>query len=347
MAYTNLTDAFVPEVFTNAVQNNIIETNRLLTSGILTPDPDLGGQLLQPGYQVTVPFVNDLGGSADLWSDNSDIAVNNITSGSQIGVKFYQAKAFGYSDKAQLVSSADYLTQIASRFGAFWNRQDEKSLVNVLTGIFGVSKIAEAKLYDQTAKTPSAPQFGAKGFLGAIGLMGDLQDNAFSGIAVNSAVYTQMKAQNLIDTIQPAQGGAPINTYNGVRIIVDDAIPVDLTDKTKPTSTAYIFANGSVRYSSVLYGSETKRDPLAGGGQNAIVQKRVGTMHVVGTSIAKNFAGAEKGNPTSDELAKASTWTVADGIDLRNIGVVAYKAQLDPSLTPGATVATVSAGSGK
>lgn len=151
-----------------------------------------------------------------------------------------------------------------------------------------------------------------------------------------------MKLQELIETIQPQNGAMPFEAYNGLRIVLDDDIFVDLTNKQKPT-TSYIFAPGAVRYSSVLASTETKYDPIENGGTDAIVQKRVGTIHVAGTSVKASFAPAKGNFPTTEEFGKSSTLEVVDGIDPRMIGVFAYKAELDPALVPGAEVA---AGSG-
>ncbi|MGO4865029.1 hypothetical protein [Ligilactobacillus ruminis] len=170
-----------------------------------------------------------------------------------------------------------------------------------------------------------------------------MQDDSFVAIAVNSATGSMMKLQELIETIQPQNGAMPFEAYNGLRIVLDDDIFVDLTNKQKPTTTSYIFAPGAVRYSSFLASTETKYDPIENGGTDAIVQKRVGTIHVAGTSVKASFAPAKGNFPTTEEFGKSSTLEVVDGIDPRMIGVFAYKAELDPALVPGAEVA---AGSG-
>lgn len=340
---THLSDMIVPEVFGNYVLNTALKTNRFVQSGILTPDPDLGPRLLEAGTKITVPFINDLSGDPDNWTDTDDIQVNQLTSGKQLGLKFYQTKAFGYTSLSQMISGAPIQTTIGNRFASFWTRADEKMLLAVLNGVMGVTKVKNSKFYDATTKTPTDAAFSAKGFIAAIGLMGDLQDTSLGAIAVNSATYSMMKMQNLIETIQPANGALPFEAYNGLRIVLDDDIPVDLTNKQKPTTVSYIFAPGAVRYSSVLASTETKYDPIKEGGTDIIVQKRIGTIHVAGTSVKSSFAPAKSTFPTMDEFSKSTTWEVVDGIDPRAIGVVAYKAELDPALVPGAEVSPAAA----
>lgn len=344
MTETHLSDMIIPEVFGNYVVNKIIKTNRFVQSGILTPDDQLGSRLLEAGTRITIPFLNDLTGDPDNWTDDEDIEASNLTTGKQQGIKFYQTKAYGYTDLSQMISGAPIQETIGSQFADFWIRADQTTLIKILDGVFQVKDVANSKVYDQIAKSPSEPFFGAKGFIGAIGLMGDLVDTAFGAIAVNSSTYSMMKAQGLIETIQPQNGALPFEAYNGLKIVVDDDIKVDIgKDKTKPTTTCYIFAPGAVKYSTNMQATQTKYDPTKNGGTDTIIQKRVGTIHVQGTSVKDNFAPAKSSFPTIDELASSTTWEVATGIDPRNIGVVAYKAQLDPMFVPGAEVPATNA----
>lgn len=349
MAETHLSDMIIPEVFGNYVINQSLKTNRLVQSGILTPDPELGPLLSQPGTKLNIPFINDLTGDPDNWNDDEDIQPTGLTSGKQLGMKFFQAKSFGYTDLSQLVSGAPVQETIGNRFASFWNRADEKGLIGVLDGVMGVSKVKNSKVFDATTVTPSAASFGARGFIAAIGLMGDLQDTNLSVIAVNSPTYSMMKAQGLIETIQPQNSALPINVYNGMRVVVDDDLPIDLSDKTKPVATSYIFAPGAVRYSTAMQATQTKYDPVLKGGTDQIIQKRIGVIHVAGTSIKPSFAPAKSNFPTIDELSKSSAWEIVDGIDPRGIGVVQYKAQVDPMFVPGAdaTATTPTADAGK
>lgn len=334
MAETNLANMIVPEVFGNYVANLSLKTNRFVQSGILTPDPTLGARLTEPGTAITVPFINDLPDEdPDVWTDTTDIQVSNLTSGKQMAQKFYQAKSFGLTDQSALISGAPIQNIIGSRFANYWIRQDAKLLLNVLTGVFGVSKIQDSKIYDATAKMPTEANFNAKGFIGAKALMGDLSENTLTAIAVNSATYAQMQANGLIDTIQEQNAATPFGTYNSMTIVVDDDIPVDLSDKSKPTTTSYIFGTGAIGYSQNLYSTATERHELINGGETDIVQKRIATIHVIGTSIKNPIQ-----NASYKDFAKSANWEVVDGIDPRTVRVVAYKSTLDPTLVPGAEV---------
>lgn len=330
MAQFTLADTFVPEVFSNYVLNQSTKTNRLIQSGIITPasSDGLNIQLLQPGDFMTAPFINDLAGDPQTWDDTKDINVNGLTTGTQRMVKFRQAQAFGATDISDMVSGAGALNVIGQRFASYWNSVDEHQLLTLLQGVLSNTDIATTKMYDETVKAPSNT-FGAAGFLGAISLMGDLQDTSFNKILVNSATYSNMKLLNMIETIQPSNAVTPINMYNGMQIVVDDEIPVN----EDGTTTSYIAMTGAVQYAVALptNASETEREATKQGGRTNIINRRVLSMHVNGTSVAKDFVPAGQ-TVTVEELGNGKTW--ASITDPRNIKVVGYKAKLASQFVP-------------
>lgn len=339
MPVTDLSNTIIPVVFDKYVLNTILKTNRFIKSGIIVPDQTLGDQLMQPGDEITIPFLNDLSGDPQAWTDKEDINVANLTTGSQRAIKFRQAKAFGSTEISRMVSGAPIAETIATRFANYWNNVDQTILNSTLKGVFLNDKVANTKLFDQTVVSPSTPTFGAKGFLAAIGLLGDLQDQTFTKIAVNSATYSQMKYEGMISTIQPQDSVTPINYYNNMEVIVDDDIPLE----NGGIATAYIYGSGAVSYSTVLHSTEVVHEPLKQGGRDSVVNKRVSATHVNGTTLAKSFNPAGQ-TTIKDELVKGSTWDIADGVDPRNIRVVAYKSKLDDDFVPAALKGTPSQG---
>ena len=322
----HLANAIIPEVFANYVLNQSMKTNRLVQSGILTNDPSLGGQLLAPGDFIHMPFINDImeGPDAQSWTDTQDIQVNGLTTGEQRAFKFRQAQAFGYTDISQQVSGAPAQSTISDRFIAYWNNQDQKLLFAGLKGVFANSDIATAKKYEDTEV------FSARGFLAAIAKLGDLQDTTFNKIVVHSSTYAEMKAQQLIEVVQPANAVTPIATYNGMRVVIDDDPNLVNEDGSV---TSYVFGNGAVGYSVAKPNNavEIEREARKEGGRTNIINRRIVTTHVIGTSVAKTFTPAGQ-TVTMDELAKGTTWESV--VDPRHIQIVAYKSKLDKEFAP-------------
>ncbi|KRN13459.1 phage-related minor capsid protein (gpg protein) [Fructilactobacillus fructivorans] len=320
---TQLSDLMNPTVFADWVKRSSTETDRFLRSGILTPDQYLGSRLLQPGLGITIPTLNDLGGDTQAWNDNTDITTEGIGSDKEQEVKFADAKAYAVTDYSQLISGAPVMEQYAGQFGNWWARLDEKRLIKLVQTAFNNDDIKTAKSYNIGSEKDLNPG----DFIAAISRMGDVVQNNLSQIVVNSAAYGQMRKQNLIETIQPSNGGVPFEAYNGMRIVLDDSIPLD----DKGTTVAYIFGNGAVQYSTATpaNGNVITRDEFKNGGEQAIIQKRLATMHISGTTLdmtqlSNGFTGFR------DDLLSGNKklYKVAD--DPRSIQLVEYGFKVDP-----------------
>ena len=325
--FATLADMIQPSLFGQNIVNVSTKTNRFVQSGILTPDPDFGAKLLDGNEDImTLPFTNDLEGEPEPWTDLADIDVDGITTGTQRAFRMKLAKAFGYTDIAQQFSISNPAGVISSRFTNWWNVVTQKLLMATITGVFGNEDIEEAKMFDDSAK-----QFGPRGFLAAIGKLGDLQDQTFNKIAVNAGTYAEMKAQQMIDTVQPGQAVTPFGKYNGMEIVVDDDIPLT----SDGVATSYVFGTGSVAYSAAnpANGVEIEREARKQGGRTNIINRRVESIHVKGTTVADGFTPAGQ-TVTIADLANPTTWALNKDVDPRNMKVVAYKAKISTEFTP-------------
>lgn len=323
--YFTLSKAIIPEVFNDYVQETSTKTNRFIQSGITTSNFDIGNQLLQPGNVLTMPYINDLDGKPQVWNDKHDIEVSSTTTGTQYGFKFAQVKSFGRTDWSKIYSGAPIDQVIASRFGAYWTRVDQHNLLNVVKGAFNNTDIATAKMFDDSANS-----FGARGFLATTALMGDLQDNSFSVIAVNSATYAQMKANQMLDKQIPQnQVVLPFGSYNGMRILVDDDIPLD-----GQVATSYIFQTGSVGYKVATPENavEVFREPSKQGGRTSVINRRLSAAHVMGTTLSATALGKINDEFDPESLTDGTMWDCV--VDPRKIQIVAYKSKIDTDFVP-------------
>ena len=90
--------------------------------------------------------MNDLSGDADEQNDTNDIQTNGVDSAMEYGIKMYQSKSFGNTDRGDLISGASTQQQIANRFGNWWTRQDTKILLDTVKATFNNTDIATAKI---------------------------------------------------------------------------------------------------------------------------------------------------------------------------------------------------------
>jgi len=319
---TSLTALIEPVVFDQYVTEQVTNTNNLIQSGILGNDPILAGRLLAASRSVQLPYLNDLTGNAQEWNDETDITTESLTSGQNEAMKLYQDKSYAATDFGQLISGAPVIQQIVTRFTKFWVRQDMRQLLAVLETTFRNTDVATAKTFGVGTEA----DLSAGNFLAALSRMGDVSTPALNKIAVNSAAYFEMRKLNLIDDLQPSVGGAPIASYNGMQIVQDDDIPVNADG----TTAAYIFAPGAVAYATATpaNGIVVARDEFKNGGEEAIIQKRVATMQVNGTTIDNSVVADAKDYQAKLFDGTSDVFKVAN--DVRKLGVVKYSFKVAP-----------------
>ncbi|QHJ80384.1 MAG: hypothetical protein [Bacteriophage sp.] len=311
----------VPDVWAAYIEKNSTKTNRLLNSGVVTADDVLGSRLTEEGQVINIPVLNDLYGDPQAWNDKTDIAVSSVTSGKHNAVKMYQAKAFGETDFSEQVSGVNVASHIATRFSNYWNRQDERLDISLLHNAFLIPDLKDAKGYN----IGSPKDLNAGDFIAAMTRMGDVSDPALTRLLMNSAVVGAMREQNLIDTVQPSVGGASIQTYNGIPIVTDDQIPIDESGVTR----IYALTTGAIRYSSTMAsknGVEVVRDGLSYGGQSALVNRRIVSMHLNGLGF--NMTNWKEQLTVQDFEGNTPLYEIVS--DPRTIGAVAYEFKIDP-----------------
>lgn len=317
MAQTKLSDMIVPEVFHSYVQQLTTQKSRLFQSGIVT---DLSDQLIDQlgGTTVNMPFFNDLAGADEVVDDSQTISIGNVTTGSDVAVRLYRARAYGGSDLAADLSGADPMNVIASRFATWWANRMQVALLSVLAGAMGAASMS-GNVLDISALTGGAEDFDGDSFIDATHMLGDEETN-LTAVAIHSDTLKAMKKADLIDYILPSDGGKEIPTYMGKSLIVDDGMPV-----SSGVYTTYLFGPGAIGYGEKAPKTpvESDRDPLVGGGYEYMVMRRQFVLHPRGV---KWIGTSTLATPSNSELATTGNWSRV--YDSKTIRLVAFKHKL-------------------
>lgn len=327
MAATTLTDVIVPEVFNPYMIERTAELSALWTSGIITSVDDavdLGDVNSQKGGKtVHMPFWQDLAGEDQILTTGANLTVNNITAAQDIAVLNARALVYGAKDLVSAIAGDDPMTAIGDLMAAKWARQQQKTLLSVLAGAFG-AMAAESPAYGTlniSGLSGAAAYLDAEAFIDAVGILGDAEAR-LSGAMMHSATMRALKKQDLIDFIQPSDGGDPIPFYQGKRVIVDDSCPV-----SSGNYTTYIFGPGAIGYAegSPKVPSEVERNALVGGGEEYLVSRRHFVLHPRGVAWVGSTAAD---TPTNTELATANKW---DRVwEKKNVRMVRFIHKLAP-----------------
>ena len=317
MAETRITDIIEPTTFAGYVSQVSAELSAVLNSGIAVADPRLTSIAASGGRTHSMPFFFDLpSGESNVGSDNpATIATaQKITAGSDVCAVHMRNEAWSVMNLAVDVAGADPLAAPARAIGRFWARDHQNHLINSLIGVYNDNVAANSgdmvhNIYSDIATPLAANLISFAAVTNAVATAGDA-GGVFTTIAMHSTIYYELVQQQQITFIQPSETGLRIPMYNGLRVVVDDAMPI----VSGTNSDAYIsalFQGGAFGYGEAppSGGSiETQREALAGNGQgeDTIVSRVKYVMHPYGIKwVGASQAGA---SPTFAELQSAANW---------------------------------------
>jgi hypothetical protein len=313
---TSLEDIIVPSVFSDYVTVRTAVRSALVQSGIASANPVLAALASGGGDYVTLPYWNDLTGASEVLPDGDTggaaLTPGKIAAESQQAVKMWRGRAWSANDMAAMVAGDDPMRSMADGVAAYWTRDEQTRLVQVLTALFTSGGcLASTHVLDVSA---GGRKMDGEAVIEAAQLLGDAKDS-LTAIAMHSAKHSGLQAQNLIEYVTDPETGLIYSTYLGKRVVVDDGCPY-----SGGVYTSYLFAAGAIARVPVpvKVPAETDRDSLAG--DDILISRQGLVLHVAGTSYVSGTAGR---NPSNATLATASSW--AKVWDDKQIRVVALR----------------------
>jgi len=328
MATVQLADVYNPLTFSRRSQERQIELNRFLASGIAVNDPILTAQFAQGGNIGDLPQFNGItivepNISSDVPGDKA--TPGKISSKRQIARSASRNYHWSTMDLARDLALEDPVGAITNRVGAFWATDDEKRILNSAVGILNDNVANNSsdmlvELYDDVASPPDANKVSANAIIDAQQTMGDHQ-TGLSSIAVHSVVYTNLRKQQLlVDNVDPVSG-VVFQTYLGMRVIVDDSLPV-FAGSNSPRYISILFGGGAFSWGMgrVTTPSAMDRDELAGdGGGEETLSSRVNSIFHPNGFQCIGDAWAKPAAASYAELQSAATWTRV--VDRKNVNM--------------------------
>jgi len=318
MATTRLSDIIDVTVFRDLPPVNGPEKTAFFDSGVVTRNALLDELAGQPGKTAELPFWKDLDGSVEVNYSNDNPAdtatPQKVVQGEQVARKAFVNQGWQAADLAsEIAMGARAMDQIRNRTDRYFERQWQRRLIATVNGIVAdnvandggdmVVDVASESVSGQDAST----RFNRDAFVEATNTLGDAYDE-LSAMAVHSAVYAQMQKNDDIDFIPDSEGNLVIPTYLGLRVIVDDLMPVTAgsTDGFKYTSV--LFGAGAFGYGvgnpEVPVEIERYADQGNGGGVETLWVRNTWILHPFGFQATGTPSGLSF---TQSELATAGT----------------------------------------
>ncbi len=323
MATTKIADIIEPAVYLNYMQKEFPEKNAFIRSGILAPPPaEVQSQMNAGGSVIDMSHWDDLArGFPDIMSDDdaSDATPDKITTLGDKAIKHYWHKAWSSMSLSGLVatgSEKDPVRVALARMGAWWMKAEQKALIASTQGVIADNVASDSgdmvySIYQDIASPTAANRISKAAVTRARLTMGDHLSDLVA-VAVHSKVYGDMLDNDDIDFIPDSQQPGEIPTFNGLRVFVDDDMPVSTGFTNTPEYTTYLYGRGAFGYPAAGhdadYALERHRNPEKGngGGETVLHARRHVLLHPRGVKFTNASVAAK--SPVEAELADATNW---------------------------------------
>lgn len=321
---TSLANIYEPAIWSKYFVELTTEKSMLVQSGIAGTSPEISEAANQGGRTVSMPFWDDLShdtGTTDrskVATDDDDVlAPHGVTTGKDIAVKHFRTQSFSYGQIVKYLAGSDPAMVVLSRLATWWQKEEQRLLLKTLTGVFSDATIAAALSNDISGAvqtTDASKLISSDAVEDTRFLLGDAYDK-FTAMIMHSTVFKRLRKLDLIDTVPESQQNPAINTYMGLRVLVDDKM-TNTAGTTYKYST-FLFGQGAIARQDIPMATEDPqvelyRQPLkgVGAGQTDIITRKYFLLHPRGIAYSGSLNSANGMSPSDAELA-ADNWTQA------------------------------------
>lgn len=317
--------------FAKTFNQTMLEKSTLIKSGIAVPDPVISAKIAEgsglEGKTLDMDSLDSLdnAGDAEVPVEKTGVNAEGVTSTRDTAVVQFRRKKFAVTDIQRIMRSADPYGQIISQQVPYWDKQNQKIFLAMMTGIFGanalkarVSTAGESDAENSTngykngcdgdmildltkAASDSAKFIDKSSIMLAAQILGD-HKNDLAGVAMHSSVATYLSQLdgNNNTFYKPSELGN-LAKYNGRDIIEDDTIPVDANG----VATIYLFGKGCVAYNPLPCPHPFEHERDADKAVDYIHAWVREILHLRGWKWQGTMSGLA---PTNQELATAASW---------------------------------------
>lgn len=328
MATVRLTDAVIPEVFLSYTSLNNPELTSFWQSGIVASNEVLNQATRVGGKEFTVPFWQDLDPTIEPNMSNDDpedmASPQKVTAASMKARKAFLNQGWSDMDLVVELTGSDPMRHIASRVNTYWMRQWQRRLTATLQGVYA-DNVANDN--GDMVIDGSAASFDGDMVIDASGTLGDASGR-LTGIAVHSKIRDRMLKNDEIVWQPDSSGQLTIMTYKGLRVVVDDSMPIISGSGANAVYLSVLFGGGGFAFGgdiaghAVAYGEgipktpiEMERTPAAGngGGMEVLWMRKTWMLHPFGFTWIEDPSGTDDDlvefSPTLADLRKAAHWS--------------------------------------
>ena len=318
MAKTAVADIIIPTEFEKYAVERTATLSTFVQSGIIENAPEFDVLAQGGGREVKMPYWKDLTAARQILSDAATLAVNKITSDTDIARIHNDAQVWSVNHLAEVISGDDPMQAIVDLVGAYWARTDEGLVISCLKGMFGAATMSGNLLAihsESVAATTSATRLTGASFVDACARLGDAADR-LTAVAMHSGTEAALRKLDLIDFIPDSEGKPMLRTFQGRKVVVDDSLPTRTGTTDGTVYTTFLFGQGAfakgvaaldgapLQNGTGTQGVEVARVPLDS--DTVLINRRRYILHPRGVKFTSASVAAD--SPTAAELETAANW---------------------------------------
>ena len=276
------------------------------------------------GNFAVLPITGRIGGDPAKYDGVEDMPVSGLDTYMQGIVVAGFMKGWEEKDFTQSISGKDFMAEIASQVGTYWDDYDQKTIISILTGVFNMTgtlnqPFIDSHVTDITAETGSVTingrdypnnRFNETTINSAAQKASGDNKNTFSLIIMHSFVATNLENANLLTRLkytdaQGIQRDLNLGTLNGRTVLIDDSMPV-----IGGNYTSYLLGNSAIDYADtgVKVPYEVWRDPKSQGGLDQLLtrQRKIFAPRGIGFTMAAMGSNS----PALSEFEMGTNWEI-------------------------------------
>jgi hypothetical protein len=319
MAVTLTADMIEPAIWLPYFTQRLREADEILKSGIAVYDARLESTLREGGRKIDMPFWNEIGGDAKNWDDTTEMTPDKITANQEEAVKLSRYNAWAVHDLVPAWSGSSAMNAIETQLVPFWLNTQERILVSVLKGIFGVSGMS-GSINDISGATGDAAIISSNALIDTMMKLG-IYFTQLTALMVSPTVYGVLLKQDNIDFYRPSEG-RDIMLYRGKPIVICQSLDNTtlFPDVANGIYNTYLFGRGafSICDGAPLGQTLMEVQRRAEFSTDYLYHRRFMIYHPHGFAFnvpLTNAMFANGGTPTNANLATADNWTLASTRD--------------------------------
>lgn len=306
-----------------------LNRNELLKSRAIKQRQDIAASAAeQVGTNyITTPIFARITGNAKNYNGSTNITSNTSKTYTQGRIVVGRADAWVEKDFSyDITGGVDFLQQVASQIGEYWDDVDQATILSVLKGIFSMTGAENLKFVNGHTLDISA-EASNNTFSGTTlnnAMQKALGDNKakFTLAIMHSVVATNLENLKLLEYMKYTDKDGierqlSLGTLNGRTVLIDDNMPTEEVPESGSgvgdgytKYTTYVLGDGAIEYTDcgakVPY--ETDRDPKVNGGEDTLYSRQRKIFAPYGIS----FTDQSIISPTDEQLETGSKWSLAN-----------------------------------